>query len=266
MDSFDFILPSPILAPFVKHYWALRIDTPYVSERVTPIGCVQLVFHRKDKMYSHTGKEEQPLAFIGGQCNEFADIQSTGKVDMLVVLFQPHGAKAFFNMPINEFNNRNISIDSLNDRPLVQLADQIQNTSDNKIAIAQIENFLVSRLRNFDNYNYKRMTEVLKSINNTHQAGIKQLANKACLSHKQFSRIFTEYIGTTPKEFTRIIRFQRALYTLQNNPATDQAGLAFDCGFYDQPHLIKEFKTFSGYTPNEYMTICAPYSDYFTQV
>lgn len=266
MDSFDFILPSPILAPFIKHYWALRINTTYVSERVTPIGCVQLVFHRGDRMYSHTDKEEQPLAFIGGQSKGFSDIQSTGKVDMLVILFQPHGAKAFFNMPMNEFNNQNISINCLSDRSLIQLSDQIQNTPDNKAAIKLIESFLISRLKNFDNYNYKRLSEVLNSIDCTHVHDIKALADKACLSYKQFTRIFTEYIGTTPKEFTRIVRFQRALFTLQSDPETDQTGLAFDCGYYDQPHLIKEFKTFSGYTPNEYMAVCAPYSDYFTRI
>ena len=265
-NIFDLILPSPILAPFVKHYWALRVNTPYVSERVTPVGCVQLVFHRGDRMYSHTDKGEQPLAFVGGQSKGFSDIQSTGKVDMLVVLFQPHGARAFFDLPIDEFNNQNISIDSFGNKPLAQLADQMQNTPDNEAAIKLIEGFLISRLNDFDNHNYKRISEVLKSIDYTHPHDIKLLADKACLSHKQFSRIFTEYIGTTPKEFTRIVRFQRTLYILQVNPNIDQTELALDCGFYDQPHLIKEFKTFSGYTPNEYMAICNPYSDYFTQI
>jgi len=266
MDSFDFILPSPILAPFVKHYWALKTDILYVSERITPVGSVQLIFHRGDKMYSHTKKSEQPLAFIGGQSKGYTDIQSTGKVDILVVLFQPHGAKTFFDLPMDEFNNQNISIKDLNDKFLNQLTEQIQHAKDNQTAVRFIEKFLISRLTNFDNYNHRRITEVLKSINHAHQPNMKSLADIACLSYKQFSRIFTEYLGTSPKEFTRIVRFQRALYMLQNNPGKDPIELAVDCGFYDQPHLIKEFKTFSGYTPNEYMAVCQPYSDYFTKI
>lgn len=266
MDSFDFILPTPTLAPFVKHYWALRIYTPNISERITPVGCVQLIFHRGDRMYSHSTNENQPLAFIGGQSNGFCDIQSMGKVDMLVVLFQPHGAKAFFNIPMEEFNNRNIALEDLNDIGLLKLAEQVQNTPDNNIAIKFIENFLISRLGNYDNYNHRRITRVLNSVNYSHISDIDKLAETACLGYKQFTRIFKEYIGTTPKEFTRIVRFQRALSTLQQNPNIDQTELAIDCGFYDQPHLIKEFKTFSGYTPKEYMAVCAPYSDYFTQI
>jgi len=266
MDSFDFILPSSPLSLFVKHYWALKTDLLYVSERITPVGCVQLIFHRGDRMYSHTDGEKQPHVFIGGQSGMYTDIQSTGTTDMLVVLFQPHGARAFFKMPMDEFNNRNISVEDLNDKPLEQLSGQILAARDNKTAIALIENFLLTRLTNFDAYNYKRINNALGAINHTQQNTVKDLAESACLSYKQFSRIFTEYIGATPKEFLRVVRYQRAVYMLQNNREKDQTELALDCGYYDQPHLIKEFKTFSGYTPNEYMAICDPYSDYFTKI
>jgi len=266
MESFDFILPSPILVPFVKHYWALKTDMLHVGERITPVGCVQMVFHREDRMFSRTENEVQPLAFIGGQSSTYTDLQSTGKTDMLVILFQPHGAKTFFNVPIDKFNNRNIPVEDLHDKPLCNLAEQVQNTADNRTAIRLIEAVLISRLSDFNSYNHKRIARVLNSINYTHQPDMKILAETACLSYKQFGRIFAEYTGATPKEFTRIVRFQRAIHMLQNDPGKGQAELALDCGFYDQPHLIKEFKTFSGYTPNEYMALCMPYSDYFTEV
>lgn len=91
-----------------------------------------------------------------------------------------------------------------------------------------------------------------------------QLADVACLSNKQFGRVFAEYVGATPKEFLRIVRIQRALYTLQCQPGISFAQLAYECGFFDQSHMIKEFKLFSGYTPAEYLAVCAPYSDYFS--
>jgi len=54
------------------------------------------------------------------------------------------------------------------------------------------------------------------------------------------------------------------LYTLQCQPGISFAQLACECGFFDQSHMIKEFKLFSGYTPAEYLAVCAPYSDYFS--
>ena len=86
----------------------------------------------------------------------------------------------------------------------------------------------------------------------------------ACLSEKQFSRVFSDNIGLSPKEFSRIIRIQRALSILQNLPRINFAQLAYDCGYTDQSHMIKEFKQFSGYTPKEFLSLYNPFSDYFS--
>lgn len=264
MDAFKFILPSVALAPFIRHYWILNVDELHVSERVTPIGCMQMVFHRGDRMYSLTESKIQPQTFIGGQSVGYQDLKSMGRVNMIVVVFQPHGVKPFFRMPVNDFLSRNISIEDLGDKSLSELEDRILNASTDEEAIGLIEQFLLSRLYDFDSYNHRRMQQVLKVIDNKNQSTVSSLSDVACLSYKQFSRVFAEYIGATPKEFTRIVRFQRALFMMQNNPSIDLMDVILTCGFYDQPHMIKEFKTFSGYTPNEYLTACQPYSDYFT--
>ena len=265
MESFEYIQASLFLASYIRHYWILEVDNiASVSERVIPTGFTQLVFHRGQRMYSSSKDELQPQSFICGQSAGFTDLQSTGKVNMIVVVFQPFGARAFFKMPMNEIHSLDIPFDCLQDSSLMELEDRIYNTENNNTAIQLIEQFFISRLYDFDNYNFKRMSGVIKRINKDSSVSISSLSDIACLSYKQFTRVFTEYVGTTPKEFTRIIRFQRALYILQNNPNINITSLAVECGYYDQPHLIKEFKQFSGYTPNEYLAVCSPYSDYFT--
>lgn len=77
-------------------------------------------------------------------------------------------------------------------------------------------------------------------------------------------RIFHEYIGLNPKEFMRVVRFHKALFILQNDPSMNFTRLTYECGYYDQSHLIREFKQFAGYTPREYMAACSPHSDYFS--
>ena len=107
------------------------------------------------------------------------------------------------------------------------------------------------------------MDAVIKGITQP-MINVSTLLQIACLSDKQLSRIFAEYVGSMPKEVIRIVRLQRALYSLQNSATENFTQLAYECGFYDQAHLIKEFKTFSGYTPKEYLLVCDPYSDYFS--
>ena len=93
---------------------------------------------------------------------------------------------------------------------------------------------------------------------------VTELASVACLSKKQFERLFNEMVGANPKEYARVVRFQKSLKLLQRySEDTNQAQLAYQCGYADQSHFIREFKQFSGYTPLSLLNVCKPYSDLF---
>ena len=79
-----------------------------------------------------------------------------------------------------------------------------------------------------------------------------RLAENACLCTRQFKRKFYERVGVNPKTYARIIRFNRA-YNLKNAyPNRDWLGIAIECGYYDYQHLMKDYKEFTGVTPNEF--------------
>ena len=206
----------------------------------------------------------QPQSFISGQSFGFSDVVSTGIIEMITVVFQPYAAKVFLQIPLHLFNGQNVSTDEVEDRELSDLSCRITDTLDNDQCIRLIEQFFFRRLASGSEYNLKRLSTVLDEINLHPQVNTLQLSDVACLSTKQFGRVFTDYIGTTPKNFLRIVRMQRALYVLQQNPGSPFAQVAYECGFSDQSHMIKEFKLFSGYTPAEYLSVCAPVSDYFS--
>lgn len=269
MEIFETIFPSSLLAPYIKHYWILETELiPTSPQRVIPHGSMELIFHTGSRTISQSSDGStilQPRSFLGGHTIGFSDLYSTGKIQMISITFQPYGAKAFFDIPLYEFYEKIISVDDLNDHPLLELEDRLFYSPDHHSSIRLIEKFLLERLQPFKEYNYKRMLTAIQTINkNQSDINISTLAQATCLSNKQFNRIFTEHIGSNPKDYLRIVRFQRALYILQKNPGISFAHLAYECGFYDQSHLISEFKTFSGYTPTEYIAICPPYSDYFS--
>lgn len=73
-------------------------------------------------------------------------------------------------------------------------------------------------------------------------------------------------VGANPKEYARITRFQKVLSFLQHSPETmSQAQIAYQCGYADQSHFIREFKLFSGHTPLALLKTGTPYSDLFSQ-
>ena len=249
MQSFQLIKPCFALAPYIRHYWILQDDSiAPVSERTLPIGCMQLVFHKGKQLLLLGESELQPQSFISGQSVGFSDVMSTGRIEMITVVFQPYAVKALFHIPSHLFHGQTVDTDAMEDVELSDLVKQVTDTSDNAVCIRLIEQFFLRRLYTLPEYNLKRMSET------------------ACLSSKQFGRIFADYVGTTPKEFIRIIRMQRALSMLQQDATIPFVQVAYECGFSDQSHMIKEFKLFSGYTPAEYLSVCAPYSDYFSEL
>lgn len=266
MHTFNVIPPSSILSPYVKHYWTLEIKGVLpISERIIPTGCVNMIFHRGNSLFSVTDNQMQPDSFICGHSVNYSDLSSSGNLNMIVVVFHPYGASTFFKNPMNEFYSACIPTSDLSDISYKELHNKVLETLDNASAIYLIEQFLIKRLNNSGNdLNRRRMMKAIEAIN--HQSyNIRSLAAMACLSYKQFNRLFTQYIGANPKEFSRIVRFQRALDMLETKSISNLTQLSYESGFSDQSHLIKEFKAFSGYTPKEFISVCNPHSDYFSE-
>lgn len=265
MQSFKIIKPALALAPYVRYYWILRDSAEIpVTERTLPIGCVQLVFHRGKRLLSLGERELQPQSFICGQSMDFTDVISTGEIDMITVVLQPHAAKAILHLPLNLFYGGLIPMDDMEDRELAGLSNSVACAPDQEACVHLIEDFLIHRLYTFNGYHLKQIGAALHLINTRIQVSTPELSDMACLGPKQFNRVFLDYVGATPKDFARIVRMQRALFKIQRDPSLSFAQLAYEAGFSDQSHMIKEFKLFSGYTPQEYLGVCAPYSDYFS--
>lgn len=274
--SFELTEPVPVLRPYVKHYWSLKDDGRVpVAERTLPVGSLQLVFHRgKPLRWSAAadGAEaltspcnRQPQVFMAGQSLGFSDVVSGGPLEMIAVVFRPFASTLFFNLPADRFYNRLVDVQDMEDRELRELACRVEEAPDTRASIGLIEHFLSGRLSIPAPHNVARMQTALQAIHFRSELKVEELAEKVCLSSKQFGRLFASYVGASPKAFLRIVRMQRALYLLSRSPAPSLACLSYEAGFSDQSHLIKEFRLFSGYTPTEYLAICAPYSDYFSE-
>jgi AraC-like DNA-binding protein len=79
---------------------------------------------------------------------------------------------------------------------------------------------------------------------------IDQLATLACLSIRQFERVFQQRIGLPPKHFSRLVRFAQAWIMKEQQPHISWIKIAYACGYFDQMHLIRDFQEFAGVNPS----------------
>lgn len=190
------------------------------------------------------------------------DIIISGKIDFICVIFQPSAYQSIFNDPYFNANNNFVSLDSLNDKKLLQLEQQLHETEDNRTCVALIEQFLFHRIYHLARYEDKRINAVMQAISKG-EHNIHTLAEIACLSYKQFNRVFANATGTQPKAYLRLTRFQKLKHLLQSQSNANLEQLAEQCGYYDKSHLIKELNAFSNFTPKEFVTSSnSPYSEY----
>ncbi|UOQ69224.1 helix-turn-helix domain-containing protein [Hymenobacter volaticus] len=88
-------------------------------------------------------------------------------------------------------------------------------------------------------------------VHGGHIFPIDQAATSAGLSARQFERKAHEQLGYSPKFFARLIRFSQAYRRKVNHPAQRWTSIAYACGYYDQMHLIRDFKEFTAATPKQ---------------
>ena len=176
----------------------------------------------------------------------FNNTADTGSV---LVMFSEAGASAFFPVPMHEIFDQSLSLgDLLLDSQMDVIVDRLCEAKDDAGRIAVIEDFLLSRL----NPRNDELVMLAVSMIKQHKGNIKmkKLAGLLNISVSQFEKRFRQIVGASPKKYSNIVRLSNILKAIpEKNRLID---LAFDAGYYDQPHFIKDFKAFTGQSPEQF--------------
>lgn len=163
--------------------------------------------------------------------------------------FQPGGLYQFLGIPITEISDDGFDGEDLLGNDINEFIEKCHdNQRDFGFLNTTVQQFFLQRL-----YKMKERlpVDVALGFLMTHQnASIDQAASIACLSTRQFERKCKERLGIPPKVYARLSRFFKAFHQIeakQNTPWTD---IVYGLGYYDQMHFIKDFKDFTGHTPN----------------
>ena len=180
--------PREELRPYVRYYWVLESDEPF-SVLTFPIGCPQMIFHRRTPLFIPELSSRQDKFTISGQVNFPAHIASDGDTEMIVAVFYPHTIGMFIDTPPSAFYNKEISGYDIGNKQLNLLADRIFDSMDSERAISLIEEWLTARIR--PSLNTDRIGASLSALLPSPSTSVENLAVIACLSKKQFGPMQT---------------------------------------------------------------------------
>lgn len=258
------IKPGKPLQPYVKCYYVYESDSTVAFEdTVFPSGNTEIIFNLGAGNW-HTFNGETfvttPPVELWGQLVRPLAIKSTGQNTMLGIRLLPHGAAAILNDNISLFNNQVSSFSDINGKNVRTLHNQLLETRSWHKRIALIETFLLQQLT----LSAKRLPK-LAVINDLMYALRRQeasvtmesMATRYGITARYMQQLFVQHTGLTPKLYSQINRFQKSLQLVTAGEDSLTA-IAYECGYADQSHFIKEFKSFTGYTPSAYSPAHSP--------
>ncbi len=246
-EGFTFYRPHEVLREYVRFYWVFSSDRA-VSALTFPTECPQIIFHKRKPLYIPELDSFQNRLTISGQVNFPSHLKAMDDTEMIVVVFKPYGLSPFLNIPASLFYNQEISGYDIDCIGLRELDGRISGREDNIDCINLIDNWLLSCIASHTDYRTPRIKAAVDQIFTDPQTSVADLADTACLGRKQFERSFRSQVGINPKEYARIVRFQRALNLMQSGES-GLSQVAYASGYSDQSHFIREFRRFSGQTP-----------------
>lgn len=192
----------------------------------------------------------QAEGFLSGLHDSYAITETAGAQRGVQIDFSPVGAHLLFRVPMHELTHRVVRLEDLVGRSgaLLREALAYAPTAEDKFAV--LDAFLLERLDDALSP-VPTITRALGRLRATAGAiPVSALAEEVGCSRRYLAAGFREHVGVSPKLLARILRFQRALRLLERPLSWSEIALA--CGYYDQAHLIRDFKQFAGSTPGEF--------------
>lgn len=251
--------PHPDLAALVKCYWTLEVPAQAETQRqrIIPDGCIEMIFSLGDDIKRYTSGDEfiiQPRAMILGQTIEPFFIQPTGYVNSFAIRFYPYGFTNFVSSSLNELANKETPLEVLFEvEPVKAVEQKIIHAPDTASRINIIEEFLLDKLKTQATIDTIVKSTIDMLLSTKGSKSINTILKDNLSKRRQLERKFLKQVGMSPKQLSKVIRLQTALKLLLNQQSERLTDIAYESEYYDQAHFIKDFKDFTGTTPNQFL-------------
>ncbi|QDK78328.1 helix-turn-helix domain-containing protein [Spirosoma sp. KCTC 42546] len=242
-------LPVDRLRPFVKTFMIIESEQGMVNKLLPGTSIVMAFRYKGNVRYAEgTGKAPMPTAVITGLRNSLRLVDYAQQTATLLVIFNEGGASALFKESLHELFGLSAALDELIPRRTVsKLEERLAEANSNQQRVTIVEQFLLSRL-------HETSTDLLirKAIQHIQLSKgtvrIHELLADLPISQDPFEKRFRRMVGTSPKQFSRIVRLRSVIN--QYSPAQSLTETAHQAGYFDQAHFIKDFRTFTGQVPH----------------
>ena len=250
-------LLHPALQEYVLNILTVDLTlTDEISEVVTPFPpspFQSLMFYCNDPVSmgrpDSENFEKQPLVLLTGPQLSRVNVKVHKRLRSIRVDFLPGAMYRILKIPMHQLADSGFDALDFFDAEMRSVHERLQNTGTMEEGKNIVEEFLLKRVIGLSKaLPFDAAILGLLSTNGT--MSIEKTASLSCLSLKQFERTCKERIGMNPKFYARILRFSKAYRLRENFPEISWLQIAHEAGYFDQMHMIRDFKIFAGVNPS----------------
>lgn len=249
--KFDKYIPAERLKPYIKYFVVAEtiVENNY---KVFPSSGLVIGFQYKGQLSAIKGGTENKLTASGitGISDSYKIFKNSANTGTILIYFTEVGFTHFVSHPANELFNLSISLEEVFSKTSVtEVEEKLAVAVTDKQRIKIVEQFLLTQLK--DIRTDRLIVEAVKLIYESKGIiRIKELNEKLFISQSPFEKRFRKVVGTTPKKFASIVRFNAVLDNLDKTKSLTE--ICYENNFFDQAHFIKNFKQFTGDTPENF--------------
>jgi AraC-like DNA-binding protein len=262
-------IPGAPLDRFVSLLWHCRGPAqPHAFDRILPDGDIGLIVNLAEdqtRVYDSFNlsrvKTLSGCVLVGAHSESFV-IDTAEEQWVMGAEFHPAGAVPFLGMPAGEVEGMHVPLDDLWRRCGRQLRERVLEapTADARLRI--LEQVLAERVARVPEGHPAVLYALDEFGRGPRVRTIAEVTGRVGMSARRFIERFRNEVGMTPKRFCRVRRFQQALRLIGAGKRVEWTDVALDCGYFDQPHFIHDFRAFAGMSPTEYAARRGPYQNH----
>jgi AraC-like DNA-binding protein len=250
------IFPDARVAPFVHSIVVLENSNAF-GAAILPLiakGYPSIVFLRTQPspMAGLQSATQQLLLF--GQNILPIHIPVAGTVHLIAYFIYPHQLFSLFGLYAKELTDTSIDLDTTTAARGMRLKEQLLNAPSLQQRLQLLNHYVLQLGTSVATPGNSMLAYAVELIQkNKGRLAVTQLPKTLYTTERSLQRLFDQHLGLSPKIFSRICQFQHALGQLERSGFSQAANIAYDCGYADQSHLIRAFKAFTHYSPQEYL-------------
>jgi len=255
--------PCPELRPFVEAY-GVREAGFGTKQAYVPLPARRdcfLEFYLQGRyriVTVATGAEHWAprCVLVGPSTYRREDLRLSGSLQVFSIRFSPVGFRAMFGIPARLLRDRAVEAELVLGQEIVEIHEQLATVEPARWE-SVAERYLLKRIRFLDVSAESRIAgQAAAAMQRSRgMVSVAEVAAESALSTRHLERAFQEQVGVSPKVFGRLLRLDHALELAGSG--SNWAEVASACGYFDQSHLVRDFRAMTGATPMEFAALRA---------